>query len=88
MTDKRVERHPDTNVVFDGYKIPYYKEALALAKSCMKIFYGIKTVGWDIAITSDGPIVIEGNDDWGLAAHQMVENQGWAERYFKYLNHK
>lgn len=86
MSDKRVERHPDTHVVFDGYKIPYYEEALALAKSCMKIFYGIKSVGWDIAITSDGPIVIEGNDDWGLAAHQMVENQGWAERYFKYLD--
>ena len=88
MSDKRVLQHPDSGVVFEGYKIPYYDEAVALAKRCMNMFYGLKSVGWDVAITTNGPIVIEGNDDWGLAAHQMVENKGWAERYFKYLDHK
>lgn len=88
MSDKRVLKHPDSGVVFEGYKIPYYEEAVALAKRCMDSFYGLKSVGWDVAITTDGPVIIEGNDDWGLAAHQMVENQGWAERYFKYLDHK
>jgi hypothetical protein len=88
MSDKRVLKHPDSGVVFEGYKIPYYEEAVALAKRCMDSFYGLKSVGWDVAITTDGPVIIEGNDDWGLAAHQMVENQGWADRYFKYLDHK
>lgn len=88
MSDKRVLKHPDSGVVFEGYKIPYYNEAVALAKRCMKSFYGLKSVGWDIAITTDGPIVIEGNDDWGLAAHQMVENKGWADRYFKYMERR
>ena len=88
MSDKRVTKHPDSGVVFEGYKIPYYDEAVVLAKRCMKSFYGLKSVGWDIAITTNGPIVIEGNDDWGLAAHQMVENKGWKDRYFKYMERK
>jgi len=88
MSDKRVTKHPDSGVVFEGYKIPYYDEAVALAKRCMKSFYGLKSVGWDIAITTNGPIVIEGNDDWGLAAHQMVENKGWTDRYFKYMERR
>ncbi len=88
MSDKRVERHPDSGLVFEGYKIPFYDEAVALAKRCMKAFYGLKSIGWDVAITTDGPIVIEGNDDWGLAAHQMVENRGWADRYFKYMKRR
>lgn len=88
MSDKRITKHPDSGVVFEGYKIPYYDEAVALAKRCMKSFYGLKSVGWDIAITTDGPIVIEGNDDWGLAAHQMVENKGWADMYYKYMKRR
>ena len=88
MSDKRVEKHPDTGVVFEGYKIPYYDEAIDLVKKCMRLFYGLKSIGWDVAITTEGPIVIEGNDDWGLAAHQMVENRGWGVEYFKYLDNE
>lgn len=88
MSDKRVEKHPDTGVVFESYKIPYYEEAVALVKRCMRSFYGLKSVGWDVAITTEGPVIIEGNDDWGLAAHQMVENRGWGVEYFKYLDNE
>ena len=81
FSDKRITRHPDSGIVFDGYKIPYYEESIALAKQAMNVFYGFKTIGWDIAITDNGPIFIEGNDGWGIAAHQMVENSGWSNRY-------
>lgn len=75
--DKMITAHPDTGVVFEGYKIPYFDEAIALAKRATECFYGICSIGWDVVITTDGPILLEGNDDWGVVAHQMVEDRGW-----------
>lgn len=83
FSEKRITKHPDTGVVFEGYQIPYFNEAIVWCKKAMNLFYGMKTIGWDIAITDEGPIFIEGNNGWGIAAHQMVEHCGWAERYFK-----
>lgn len=79
--DKKVTAHPDTKVVFEGYKIPFFDEAIALAKRATECFYGFCSIGWDVAITADGPTLIEGNDDWGIVAHQMVENRGWLQNW-------
>ena len=83
--DKRITKHPDTGVVFEGYQIPYYKEMIEICKKAMDVFYGMKTIGWDMAITESGPIFIEGNHRWGVAAHQMVDNKGWMEKYNRYF---
>ncbi len=60
----RIKQHPDTGVVFDGFRIPYFTEAVETALNLHKHLYGIHSIGWDIAITPDGPTFIEGNDDW------------------------
>ena len=62
----RVQRHPDSNVVFDGFEVPFYHEAVAMAKELQRRFYGLRSIGWDIAIGIEGPIIIEGNDNWEL----------------------
>ena len=79
--DKKVTAHPDTGVLFEGYKIPFFDEAIALAKRATECFYGFCSIGWDVAITASGPTLIEGNDDWGIVAHQMVENRGWLQNW-------
>jgi hypothetical protein len=60
----RVTQHPDTGVVFEGFEIPFFRESIELATSLHRYFYGIHSIGWDIAITPMGPVFIEGNDDW------------------------
>lgn len=52
--------HPDTGVVFDNYQIPYFKNCLELACHAASFFEN-RIIGWDIAVTSTGPVVIEGN---------------------------
>ena len=84
-SDKRIIKHPDTGTVFEGYELPYYKETIELCTKAMDVFYGLKTIGWDMAITEDGPIFIEWNHGWGVAAHQMVDHKGWRDKYNKYL---
>lgn len=85
FSDKRIKCHPDSKIVFEGYKIPHYETAIKLAKKAMTLFYGIKTIGWDLAITENGPVFIEGNDGWGIQAHQMVEHRGWKHQYETYF---
>lgn len=82
--DKRITAHPDSGAIFEGYRIPYFEEAIELAKNATRCFYGFKSIGWDVAITTEGPTLIEGNDDWGIVAHQMVENRGWMQNWEKY----
>ncbi len=85
-SDGKITQHPDTGTVFEGYQIPFYSETIDLCTKAMNIFYGLKTIGWDMAITEDGPIFIEGNHGWGIALHQMVDQCGWAEKYHRIEN--
>jgi hypothetical protein len=68
---KWVEIHPDTGFVFSGLQLPYWNEVLDLCSRAAQAAPGIRTVGWDIALTSDGPVLIEGNPDWDLPMVQV-----------------
>lgn len=73
INDKMTESyHPDTNIKFDGYQIPFYKEAVKMAKELHQYFYGIPCIGWDIAFTEKGPVFIEGNDNFEISLNQAV----------------
>jgi len=63
--------HPDTNYKFYRKKIPYFQEAKDLAVTAHKCFPMFIIVGWDIAITETGPILIEGNRVPDLSLHQI-----------------
>ncbi len=58
--------HPDTGFVFKDQQIPYFKEACALVFACLE-FVPDRYLGWDIAISEDGPVLIEGNGSPFLA---------------------
>jgi len=66
----RTERHPDTGVVFADFQVPYIAELVTEACRLHTFFHGFQTIGWDVAITAEGPTFIEGNDDWGLQSLQ------------------
>lgn len=71
--------HPVTKTKIKGFKIPYYKEAIELAIEASKKVKQVTYVGFDIAITKDGPILIEGNETPGYDVYQskmcMNENK-------------
>lgn len=53
-----------TGVSFLDFTVPLWKEAKELALQAATRFWPIRTIGWDIAITENGPVVIEGNQCW------------------------
>jgi hypothetical protein len=44
-----------------------------MSKKLHSFFYGIHSIGWDIAITEDGPVFIEGNDNWEIPTFQAYD---------------
>lgn len=65
--------HPDTGIRFEEFQVPMYKEALTIACEAHKTFYGLRAIGWDIAITEDGPMFIEGNDNFEITLQQACD---------------
>jgi hypothetical protein len=59
-----IYKHPDTEVTFDGFRMPCWTQACELVTQAAKVFLPIRSIGWDIAITPSGPVVIEGNYWW------------------------
>lgn len=81
-TQKRIKQHPDTHIVFSEFTIPYYKEAVDICLKAHKFFYNIRSIGWDIAITEDGTVFLEGNDNWEMQTFQAIyggQKKKWYE---------
>lgn len=78
-----VFEHPDSKIRFEGYEIPFYKEAEQMAVRLHKYLYRCHSVGWDIAITENGPVFIEGNGLWEISLLQAVH--GGLKKYEKYF---
>lgn len=43
------------------------KEAIEVVIKAHREFHGIRSIGWDVAITENGPCFIEGNDNWEIS---------------------
>ena len=69
FSSKRHTVHPSTNVVFKGCMIPFWDDVLSLAQKTQSHFSYFKLLGHDIAVTEEGPVIIELNaiyDNVGL----------------------
>ena len=62
--------HPVTNHVYEGTSIPFWNEVKNLVIKAHSYLLDIPTIGWDVAITKTGPILIEGNDNWEISGAQ------------------
>jgi len=55
------EFHPMTGKRIPGTQIPYWEEVKAMCLKAMHVVPQVRFVAWDVAITPDGPVFIEGN---------------------------
>ena len=62
-----VDRHPRTGRFLPQFEVPLWTEAKALAKNASLAFLPLRTIGWDIGLTPEGPILVEGNPYWDPA---------------------
>ena len=84
---KKIEIHPDTGVRLADFTIPYCKEAVELALRFHSFLPGVFSIGWDVSIGQNGPVFIEGNDNWEINGPQ-VGNYGFNELINRYFYNK
>ena len=66
-------RHSDTGQVLCGHTVPFWRESLELVQRAHRTaFPCFATLGWDVAITPDGPLLLETNSGWGDQQLQAV----------------
>lgn len=53
--------HPISKCEIVGFKVPFFNEAVELVKKASFKVKEVGYVGWDVAITNEGPVIIEGN---------------------------
>ena len=58
------EYHPGNKLHMLGLQIPYWKEIKNTVITGMELVPSLGYIGWDIAVTPDGPEIIEGNYSW------------------------
>lgn len=68
--------HPKTNCKIEGFKIPFWDDVIDMVNGASMIIPSVKTIGWDIAITSNGPELVEGNDNWDKDILQLTTGMG------------
>lgn len=77
--------HPITGVTLIGFQVPYWSETMQMVKNAALTNTSNKSIGWDVAITNNGPELIEGNHDWCKLLWQLPVKKGLKPTLQKYL---
>jgi hypothetical protein len=59
----------------DAWVLPDWDAALRHVKAAHKACVNLVFIGWDVAFTTDGPTILEGNTNWSPATYQTLCGQ-------------
>lgn len=65
--------HPITSKEFNKVKIPHVKEAFEMCKKAALEVPEVRYVGWDVAFSDKGPVIVEGNEYPGYGIIQYFK---------------
>ena len=66
--DPRVTKHG-----LIGFALPDWSECISLVRRAHdEAFSAFATLGWDVALTANGPVLLEANVNWGMLGHQRL----------------
>lgn len=67
---KYYEKHPVTGVRINAFKVPLFDEVKALVRAAALVEPKLRYVGWDVAVTEKGPVLVEGNN---FPSYDMIQ---------------
>jgi len=77
--------HPITGVQIIGFQVPFWRQVIRMVTKAAMMIPENRSVGWDVAITSQGPLLIEGNHNWCKLLWQLPVKKGLKEELEVYL---
>lgn len=72
----QVESHPVSGKPVTGILVPFWSELKALAEQAHAIFPNAGVIGWDIGMSEDGPVIVEGNNMPHHTLYQLATGEG------------
>lgn len=70
-----MDKHPDNQALITGRHLPDWQETIRLALRAHQLFPNYLFLGWDIALTENGPVVLETNECWDALTVQRAHQQ-------------
>ena len=64
--------HPVFGTPIAGFHLPQWEQVIDLALRAHRVFHDFPSVGWDVAITPEGPVLIEANYNWNVELTQQA----------------
>ena len=80
----KTDIHPDSKIRFEEFQIPYFDEVKRKAVYFHSMLPQVHSVGWDIAVGEEGPIFVEGNDNWEINGPQSC-NGGMMKEFKEFF---
>jgi hypothetical protein len=72
--DEAVTTHPDSGEPIVGVVLPHWHASIDLVlRAHAAAFSRFVFLGWDVALTKQGPVLLETNSGWGAIFHQMLD---------------
>lgn len=71
---KLYEAHPLTKSKIKGFKFPDWEKALNLVKEAAQKVPEMRYIGWDVCFSTNGPVLVEGNEYPGHDIYQLPEH--------------
>ena len=78
--------HPDSGLQIVGFHIPRWEEAKALALELALVSPTQRYVGWDLALTPDGWVMVEGNRGGSFMGTQFLARRGIRKQLSAYFD--
>lgn len=75
-----VNVHPGSGSMIGGFLVPQWNHVVELVLKAHEQFPDLGAIGWDVAVTDQGPVLIEANHSWDLNLMQVTHRQGFRSR--------
>ena len=77
--------HPVSGTKIAGFKIPFWKDTMEMIRNAALVDINNRSIGWDVAITENGPELVEGNHDWCKLLWQLPARKGLKDELERFL---
>jgi hypothetical protein len=70
------DAHPETGIAIEGFRIPHWPEIVRVVSAGARAFRELRTLGWDVAVTTEGILLLEANHHWDPHGPQITLQRG------------
>jgi hypothetical protein len=79
---QEISTHPDSQQPFRGFQLPDWDGLCAIALEGARVMRHMPLIGWDMAASEAGPLIVEMNETPDFFLHQLADSRGMLDPDF------